>query len=138
MRVRSTPATEEKPGGEKDAAEDGDGEGSGSDEGDAGCEKEQGFQEGPDGERGGGVEVAGKVPVAELEVADGGIAVPAFIGVLGPVHPGGEIGEVRGEMDEVKREEERGGCEKQDSEELVGDLVPVRHEGDTVPYYSCG
>ena len=106
------PAAEEEVGREQDEAEDGDGEGACGGETDAGEAEEGGFEQGPDGEGGGGVEVAGDVPVAALEVADGGVAVPAFVGVLGPVHPGGVVGEVGVEMEGVEGEEDSGGEEE--------------------------
>jgi len=99
------PAANQEVGGEEDTGEDGDGEGAGCGEIDAGKTEESGFEKGPDGESGGGVEVAGDVPVTAQEVADGSIAVPAFVGVLGPVHPGGVIGEVGAEMKGVKSQE---------------------------------
>ncbi len=40
--------------------------------------------------------------MAALEVADGAVAVPAFVGVFGPVHPGGVVGEVGAEMEGVQ------------------------------------
>ena len=93
---------------EEDAGKNGHGEGSGGDEGNASEGEQEGFKRGQDGESGGGVEVAGDVPVAELEVADGGVAVPAFVGIFRPVHPGGLVGEVGGEVDGVQGEEEGG------------------------------
>ena len=104
--LRGAAATEEEPGADEDSGENCDGEGSGGDEGDASEVEEERFKKGPDGERSSGVEVAGDVPVAELEVADGGVAVPAFVGVFGPVHPGGVVGKVGGEVDGMKDEEE--------------------------------
>ncbi len=106
------PAAEQEVGGGEDEGEDGYGEAAGGDEIDAGEAKERGFEERPDGESGGGVEVAGDVPVAALEVADGSVAVPAFVGVLGPVHPGGVVGEVGVEVKGVQDEED-GGEEEQ-------------------------
>ena len=44
--------------------------------------------------------------MAALKVADGAVAVPAFVGVLGPVHPGGVVGEVGAEMEGVQDEED--------------------------------
>ncbi len=103
------PAAEQEVGRDEDEAEDGDGEGAGGGEVDAGEAEEGGFEKRPDGEGGGGVEVSGDVPVAALEVADGAVAVPAFVGVLGPVHPGGVVGEVGVEMEGVQGEEDGGG-----------------------------
>jgi len=50
-------------------------------------------------------------------VADGGVAVPAFVGVLGPVGPGRVVGKVGVEMEEVQGEQS--GCcgEQEDSHE---------------------
>ena len=102
------PAAEQKVGREENAGEDGDGEGASGGETDAGEAEESRFEQRPDGERGGGVEVAGDVPVAAQEVADGAVAVPAFVGVFGPVHPGGVVGEVGAEMEGVKSQEDGG------------------------------
>ena len=60
------------------------------------------------------VEVTGDVPVAALEMSDGSVAVPSFVGVLGPVHPWGVIGEVSVEMKDVQNEEDGGGEEEND------------------------
>ena len=46
--------------------------------------------------------------MAALEVADGSIAVPAFVGVFGPVHPGGVVGEVGVEVKGVQDEKDGG------------------------------
>ena len=86
--------------------EEGDGERAGSFNGDAGEEEEQPLEEGPHGDGRGGVEVARDVPVAEEVGADGGVAVPAFVGVLGPILPRGVIGEIRAEVPRVHRCEE--------------------------------
>ena len=108
------PAAQEKPTGEKDEGEDADSEGSRGGDTDAGEAKDDGLDQGPDGKCGGGVEVSGNVPVAALEVADGGVAVPAFVGVLGPIHPGRVVGEVGLEMDGVEAEEDRGDQKERD------------------------
>jgi hypothetical protein len=50
--------------------------------------------------------------VAALEVADGSVAIPTFVGVFGPVHPGGVVGEVGVEMKGVQDEEDGCGKEK--------------------------
>ena len=81
---------------ERRKAEEADGEGARGDDADAGELEDETEEDGPDGQGDGRVEVAGDVPVASLKVADGGVAVPALIGVLGPVHPWGVGGEVGG------------------------------------------
>jgi hypothetical protein len=43
-----------------------------------------------------------------LEMADGSIAVPSFVGVLGPVHPGGVVGEVGVEVEGMQGEKDSG------------------------------
>jgi hypothetical protein len=106
------PSTEKEIRGEDDEAEDPDGQGAGGDKADSGEVKEGGFEKGQDGEGGGGVEVSGNVPVAALEVTDGGVAIPAFVGVLGPVHPGGVVGEVGAEVKGVQEEEDEGAQKK--------------------------
>jgi len=68
--------------------------------------EDKGFEKGPDGECGGGVEVAVDIPVAELEVADGAVPVPAFVSVFGPIHPARVIGEVGGQMDGVQPQQD--------------------------------
>ena len=95
------PATQQEVGGAQDTGKDCDGEGACGSEIDSGEAEKEGFEERPDGKSGSGVEVSGNVPVAALEVADGSIAVPAFVGVLCPVHPGGVVGEVGVEMEGV-------------------------------------
>ena len=125
------PAAEQEVRREEDTGEDGDGEGAGGGEVDSGEAEEGGFEKGPDGEGRGGVEVSGDVPVAALEVANGCIAVPAFVGVFGPVHPGGVVGEVGVEMDGVKGEEEGGDQEESglgEFEDAGRDGVRVVHE----------
>ena len=116
-------ASDQQPGDDEDSGEDGDGEGAGGGERDAGELEDEAFEDRPDGERGGGVEVSGQVPLAALEVTDGGITVPAFVGVFGPVHPGGVVGEVGVEMkgvegQEDRRDEEKGGLDG--SDDLAG------------------
>ncbi len=59
------------------------------------------------------------------EVADGCVAVPAFVGVLGPVHPGGVIGEVGAEMEGVKSQE-GGGDEEENG---FGDFEDAGRDG---------
>ena len=55
--------------------------------------KEGPFDERPDGGRASsGVEVSQDVPVAALEVTDGSVAVPTFVGVRWPVHQGEWLG----------------------------------------------
>src|ERR1700761_4809841 len=86
--------------------------------------EERCFEKRPDGKCSGGIEVARDVPVAALEVADGSITVPAFVGVLCPVHPRGVVGEVGAEMKGVKGEKGRGGQEEDgldDFESAKGD-----------------
>jgi hypothetical protein len=63
--------------------------------------------------------------VAALKVADGSVAVPAFVGVLGPVHPGGVIGKVSVEMYCVEGEEEGGNEE----EKSFDDVEDTRRDG---------
>src|SRR5207248_1561901 len=111
--------------GEEDAGEDCDGEGAGGGEVDSGETEEGGFEKRPDWEGGGGVEVAGDVPMAALEVADGCVAVPAFVGVFGPVHPGGVVGEVGAEMDGVEGEKEGG----DEEESGLGELEDAGRNG---------
>ena len=98
--------------------EDGDCKGTGSGEIDASEAEEGGFDKRPDGKCGGGVEVSGDVPVAALEVADGAVAVPSFVGVFGPVHPGGVVGEVGVEMNGVKSQKQSGYEEESCLQEL--------------------
>ena len=63
-----------------------------------------------------GLKSPGDVPVAEQEVADGGVAVPAFIGVFGPVFPRGLVGKIRLQVNPVQSEEDR----RRDQEGEVG------------------
>ena len=56
--------------------------------------------------------------MAEIEVADGRIAVPTFVGVLGPVHPGRVVGEVGREMEEVKGKEQAGDGEEKAAQKV--------------------
>jgi hypothetical protein len=112
-RGEKLPAAKQKVGDNKDETKDGYGETACGDEVDAGKAKESCFEEGPDGKGCGGIEVSGDVPVAELEIADGAVAVPALVGVFGPVHPGGVVGEVSVEMDCVQGQEDCGD-EKED------------------------
>src|SRR6185437_14607204 len=86
---------------EEREAEDAECESARSDGRDPGELEDDELEHGPDGKRDGGVEVARPVPVASEVVADGGV------GVLGPVHPGRVVGEVRSEMEKVKRKEDR-------------------------------
>jgi len=106
--VRAGIELDESVEGEESEGEDAEGEGAGGDGRDAGDAEGEELDGGPDGEGYGGVEVAFEVPVAEEVMADGGVAVPAFVGVLGPVGPGGVVGEVGVEMEEVQGEED--GC----------------------------
>lgn len=119
------PAPEQKVGREEDTGKDGDGESAGRGEVDPGEAKEDCFEERPDGEGGGGVEITGDVPVAALEVADGTVAVPAFVGIFGPVHPGGVVGEVGVEMDGVENEE----CSGDDEQDGLGSLEDAERDG---------
>src|SRR5665213_3604217 len=64
-----------------------------------------------------GVEVALPVPVAEEDLANGGVAVPAFVGVFRPVVPGGVVGEVGAEVEEVEREEDGRDREEEPAED---------------------
>jgi hypothetical protein len=128
------PAAEQEIGGKEDAGEDGDSESACGGEVDAGEAEERGFEKRPDGKGGGRVEVAGDVPVAALKVADGSVAVPAFVGVLGPVHPGGVIGEVGVEMYGVEGEEE-GGDEEEKGFDGVED---TRRDGVRVAHLLRG
>ncbi len=63
--------------------------------------------------------------MAALEVADGGVAVPAFVGVFGPVHPGRVVGEVGLEMEGVEVEEDGGDEKKRD----LNGLEETRRDG---------
>ena len=119
------PAVQEKPTGEQNEGKDAYGEGACGGDTDAGEAKDGGLEQRPDREGGGGVEVAGDIPVAALEVADGGVAVPAFVGVLGPVHPGGVVGEVGLEMQGVEAEEDRCDEKKRD----LNGLEETRRDG---------
>jgi hypothetical protein len=92
---------------------------------DSGEAKESRFEERPDGEGRGGVEVAGNVPVAALEVADSAVTVPAFVGVLCPVHPRGVVGEVGVKVKGMEGEEERSEEEK----ECLDDLENTERDG---------
>jgi hypothetical protein len=115
------PAAEQQVGDEEDETEDGYGETAGGDEVDSGEAKESCFEKRPDGKGCSGIEVSGDVPVTELEVADGAVAVPALVGVFGPIHPGGVVGEVSVEMGGVQGQEdccdkkENGFCELENS-----------------------
>jgi hypothetical protein len=71
----------------------------------------------PDGQSDSGVEVAGPVPVTCEVVADGRVTIPALVGVFGPVHPGGVVGEVGRQVQEMEREEDGRDAEEQDGEE---------------------
>jgi hypothetical protein len=106
-RSESLPTQQEKPTGKQDETEDTYGKGTCGGDSDASEAKDGGLNQGPNREGGRRVEVAGDVPVATLEVADGGVAVPAFVGVLGPVHPGGVVGKIRPEMQGVETEKDR-------------------------------
>src|SRR5436305_607685 len=88
------PATDQEVGGDEGEGKDRYCESTGGREAYAGVAEEKELQERPDGKGGGGVKVSGDVPMAEEEVANGSVAVPALVGVLGPVHPGGVVGEV--------------------------------------------
>jgi hypothetical protein len=46
--------------------------------------------------------------VTALEVANGGVSIPALVGVLGPVHPRRVIGKVGPEVKDVEAEEDCG------------------------------
>ena len=124
------PAAEQKIGRQEDEAKDGDSQRAGGGEVDAGEAEESRFEERPDGKGCGGVEVSGDVPVAALEVTDGPVAVPAFVGVFGPVHPGRVIGEVGVEMEGVQNEED-GGYEEENGlgglEDAGGNGVRMAH-----------
>ncbi len=104
--TRRTPELHQAIADEQGKAEDRDAEEAGCRQADAGDAKENKLQHRPHGQGRGGVEVSGNVPVSEQVMADGGIAVPALIGVLGPVHPLGVVGEVRAQVDIMQREEE--------------------------------
>ena len=90
--------------------------------GDAGEAKGDPFDSGPDRQGDGGIEVALEIPVAEKVMADGGVAVPAFVGVLGPIDPGRVVGEVGGEMEEVQGEED-GRDDEQDRSQRAGEVM---------------
>ena len=106
------PAAQQGVRREKDKPEDRNREGAGGGEADSGESKESGFEQRPDRERGSGVEVSGNVPLAALKVADGSIAVPALVGIFGPIHPGRVVGEIGVEMDGVQSEEDS--CNEED------------------------
>src|SRR5215469_872812 len=88
-------------------AEDAEGESSCSYRCYAGELEDEKLECGPYGKCDCRIEVAAPVPVAGKVMANSGVAVPAFVGVLGPVHPGRAVGEVCGEMEKVERKEHR-------------------------------
>jgi hypothetical protein len=112
--MKGRAAADEEVGDEQDEREDGDGESARGGEADSGEVEDESFEEGPDGQRGGGIEVSGNIPVAELEVSNGGVTVPSFVGVLGPIHPGGVVGEVGFEVKGVQIQKDGGSAEEQD------------------------
>ena len=101
------PTAQEKPTGEQDESEDAHGESTRWGHADTGEAKDGGLNQRPNREGGRRIEVAWDVPVTALEVANGGVAVPAFVGVLGPVHPRGVVGKVCPEMQGMETEEDR-------------------------------
>ena len=121
-RDNRLPATKQEIGREQNSAKDGDRQSARGEERYAGQAKHQSLDERPHGECGRGIEISGDVPVAALEVADRGIAVPALVRVFGPVHPGGMVWKISREMDEVQCEESCR-CKKQDSFNKAKTLV---------------
>jgi hypothetical protein len=117
-RGEELPMTQQNVRREEDETEDHNSECTGSSKMNTGEAEEGRLEKRPDGERGGGVEVAGDVPVTTLEVADGCIAVPAFIGVLCPVHPGRVVGKVGVEMESMQSEEEGSDEEENDLDDF--------------------
>ena len=103
----SGPSPDQQPGADQDSSEGGNGERPRGYQRDAGEAEEDRLEKGPEGQGGCGVEVAVHVPVAQLVVADGGVAIPAFVGIFAPVHPLGEVWKVRAEMDIMQGEEGR-------------------------------
>lgn len=67
--------------------------------------------------------------MAELEVPDCGVAVPAFVGVFGPVHPPGVVGEVCRKVNEVEPEADDGSCKHEDVERALERSGQVGHAG---------
>ena len=65
------------------------------------------LQQRPHRQRGCRIEVAGHVPVPQLVMPYGRVAVPAFIRVLRPVHPWRMIGKVGSQVDKVERKKGR-------------------------------
>jgi len=108
---------EEEPSDNEGQAEDEEGEGAGGGEGDSRDAEDEVLQRRPDGERDRGVEVALPVPVAEEDLANGTVAVPAFVGVFRPVVPGGVVGEIGAEVEEVEDEEDRRDREEEPAED---------------------
>jgi len=72
----------EHPCKQKNDSEDAEHEDAGGDDAYSGEVKDDALDERPYGKGGGSVEVAGDVPVAQQEMADCGVAVPAFVGVF--------------------------------------------------------
>ena len=88
------------------AEEKGDGQPARRLDRDSGKAEQHPFEEGPHRHRRRGVEVPGQVPVAEQVSANGGVAVPALIGVFGPVHePRRVVGKIGAEMQRVQQGE---------------------------------
>src|SRR5665213_4354783 len=133
-------AVEEEPSDNEAQAEDAEREGAGGGEGDSRDAEDEVLQRRPDGEGDRGVEVALPVPVAEEDLANGGVAVPAFVGVFGPVVPGGAVGEVGAEVEEVEREEdgrEREEEPAEDGREVRGRLGCGLGHGSRSGYVGC-
>src|SRR5258708_25849890 len=120
------PGGEEKGGGDKEEDEDAYRKEPGGDQVDAGEAEDYRFEQRPDGKSGGRVEVSGDIPVASLEVADGGITVPTLGGVLGPVPPGGVVRKVCVDMEGVKNDEGCGDEEKGKFRSPMSDTRCVR------------
>ncbi len=79
--------------------EESDGEPAGGLDGNPGEEEQDPLEERPDGHGRRGVEISRHVPVAEQMSANGGVAVPSLVGVLGPVKvPGRVVGKVGAQM----------------------------------------
>ncbi len=90
------------------------------------CEEQQPLQKRPHRQRYRRIEVTGYVPVAEQVLANRGVPIPAFIGVLGPVaDPRRVIREIRGQVERVedgKAADQHQPCSKHDA------LCPSRHQ----------
>jgi hypothetical protein len=93
---------------------------------DAGEVEDGGEKERPDGESDGGIEITAEIPVAGEVVTDSGVGVPAFVGVLRVVHPGGMVGKVGEEMGEVEAEERAEAGDPEEVQDAGSIHGPVR------------